>query len=320
MSDYLQFKDNLFSRDEISSHHSMWARTEVLVGCGDILYADDPHRKARFAAGCPFTKSSNMVVIGGAQYAMEKIFGVPGDQIPIPTMYDENGIGIENSTPVTDNFLTPDGVQTAIYRHGNIVQLMGIGITGTAENDITVYPVDYREKNINLNTVNADGKQVTGVMLPFRYTTEVLSASERKQYFGKKTADDGNVGYYLKRFEALPTIKHVWKTGEDVDDETLVNPDDVWENIVGLNAVESFTEIVLKISRKDVKEWFISLEQEARTRFNTIALFTGEYVRSEDPADYGDYRDVRMFSKLCIPVEYLTLAKDINILYRIYSS
>lgn len=317
MSDII-LKDK-FNFDDKTHHSGLWARTEVLVSNGDVLYADDPHRKARFATGCPFTKSSNMVVIGGAQYAMEKLFGVPGDQITIPTMYDENGIGAENSAPPTDTYQTPDGNQTIVYRHGNIIQLMGVGITGTAENDITVYPVDYREKNINLNKVNEDGKTVTGQMLPFRYTTEVLSASDRKKYFGKKVADDGNVGYYLKRFESLPTIKHVWKTGEDVDDETLVNPDDVWDNTVGLNAVETFTEIILQINRRDVKEWFINLEQENRTRINTIALFTGEYVRdASDPSDYGEYRDVRMFSKLCIPVEYLTLAKNINIIYRIY--
>lgn len=320
MSDNILLKDQMSFNDKYQTP-GLWARTEVLVGSGDLLYVDDPHRKARFAPGCPFTKSTNMVVIGGAQYAMEKLFGVPGDQITIPTMYAENGIGIEDSAAPTDSYITPDGVSHAIYRHGNIVQLMGVGITGTAENDITVYPVDYREKNINMSIVNADGKRVTGTMLPFRYTTEVLSASERKQYFGKKTASDGNVGYYLKRFEAEPTIKHIWKTGEDVDDETLVNPDDVWENITGLNAVESFTEIVLKINRKDIKEWFISLEQENRARINTIALFTGEYIRDDtDPSDYGDYRDVRLFSKLCIPVEYLTLAKDVNILYRCYSS
>lgn len=320
MSNTIYLKDQLSFNEKLQSP-GLWARTEVLVGCGDILYADDPHRKARFAPGCPFTKSTNMVVIGGGQYAMEKLFGVPGSQITIPTMYAENGIGIEDSAAPTDSYLTPDGTSTAIYRHGNKVQLMGVGITGTAENDITVYPVDYREKNINMTIVNADGKRVTGTMLPFRYTTEILSASERKQYFGKKTAEDGNIGYYLKRFESEPMIKHVWKTGEDVDDETLVNPDDVWENITGLNAVESFTEIVLKINRKDVKEWFISLEQESRTRVNTIALFTGEYIKdASDPSDYGDYRDVRLFSKLCIPTEYLTLAKDLNFLYRVYTS
>jgi hypothetical protein len=86
-------------------------------------------------------------------------------------------------------------------------------------------------------------------------------------------------------------------------------------NREGTNVVESFTEIVLKVSKKDIKEWFINLEQEDRTRINTIALFNGEYV-----PDSGDYRDVRLFSKLCINPEYLDKSKDLNIIYRVYGS
>jgi hypothetical protein len=80
-----------------------------------------------------------------------------------------------------------------------------------------------------------------------------------------------------------------------------------------MNAVESFTEIVLKVSKKDIKEWFIHLEQEDRTRINTIALFNGQY-------NNNDYRDVRLFSKLCINPEYLNLSKDLNIIYRVYGA
>ena len=91
-----------------------------------------------------------------------------------------------------------------------------------------------------------------------------------------------------------------------------------------MNAVESFTDIVLKITKKDVKEWFINLEQEERTRINTIALFTGRYISSEDIpgslSDYGDFQDVMLFSKLNIPTEYLSLNKDLNIIYRVYTS
>ena len=131
----------------------------------------------------------------------------------------------------------------------------------------------------------------------------------------------GYTAYYLKRFEADPVIKHIWKTGEDVEDETLVSSSDIWDNTTGLNAVESFTEIILKISRKDVKEWFTHLQQEDRTRVNTIALFTGRFVKDEnDPTDYGEYQDVRLFSKLNIPVEYLSLSKDLNFIYRVYGA
>ena len=76
-----------------------------------------------------------------------------------------------------------------------------------------------------------------------------------------------------------------------------------------------------KVSKKDVKEWFVNLEQEDRTRINTIALFNGRFVKNDDdPTDYGDYEDVRLFSKLNIPVEFLSLSKDLNIIYRIYGA
>ena len=127
--------------------------------------------------------------------------------------------------------------------------------------------------------------------------------------------------YYLKTFESEPVIKHIWKTGDDVDNETLVSSADVWQNNLGMNAVESFTECVLRITKKDVKEWFISIGQEDRTRITTIALFNGRFVKNtSDPGDYGDYQDVRMFSKLNIPTEYLSLTKDLNIIYRVYTN
>ena len=50
------------------------------------------------------------------------------------------------------------------------------------------------------------------------------------------------------------------------------------------------------------------------------ALFTGQYVPSTSVTDYGDFRDVRLFSKLNIPTEYLSLNKDLNIIYRVYTS
>ena len=312
IDDRLQFTDTISN-----GSHGMWARTEVIGGYGEVNI--NPLGKSTI--GETIFNQHNIVPIGGVSYVMENIFGINETQIEVPTLYEETGIGISNSTPPTETYITPDGVKSIIYRYGNFVQLFGVGITGTAENDVTIYKPDYREKAINLSKVNSDGLTVTGTILPFRYTEEMLNSNERKQYFGKKTDAEGITGYYLKKFESEPVIKHIWKTGEDVEDETLVSPSDVWTNTSGMNAVESFTEIYLKISKKDIKEWFISLEQEDRTRINTIALFTGEFVKDEnDPTDYGDYRDVKLFSKLCINPEYLNLNKDLNIIYRVYGA
>lgn len=315
----LKLKDCIKIDDKITEN-GIWATTEVIGGYGDII--DNPNGKSTL--GEVIFKTKNIVPIGGVSYMMEQMFGVKDNQIDVPTMFNDNGIGLANSGPASGtNYDIPGGQKSPLYRYGHYVQLFGVGITGTAENDITIYKPDYRENSIKLSKVNADGLTVTGTMIPFRYTQAVLNSQERLQYFGKKTNTEGITGYYLKRFENDPVIKHVWKTGEDVVDEeneVLVPSDSVWTNTAGLNTVETFTEFFLKINKKDVKEWFIDIEQEDRTRINTLALFSGQYVKGSSAADYGDYRDVKLFSKLCINPEYLNLNKDLNIIYRVYGA
>lgn len=297
---------------------TLWKRTEVIGSYEPPIR--NPYGKSSF--GEVLFVEENTVPIGGVQCGMQHIFGVKDQQIDVPTLYAENGIGLPDSGPIDDvTYLTPDGEKTPVYRYGHHVQLFGAGITGTAENDITVHPVDYREKSINMSFATSDGLTLTGLMLPLRYTAETLSQEDRRMYFGKKMDDEGITGYYLKRFESDPEIKHIWKTGDDVEEETLVSSSEVWQNDVGRNAIESFTETIFKFSKKDIKEWFAYLGQEDRCRINTIALFDGYYERNlDDPTDFGDYRDVRLFSKLNIPTEYLVLNKDLYIIYRVYGS
>ena len=321
--------------------HGLWAKTKIMGSYDDVMYDKNgipffgkkiPTGKNKLGETIfrtertkPIFSEENMVTLGGCQYAMEKLFGVKNDYIDVPTMYSKHGIGYEDSTPPSGDgytYTTPDGAKNTIYRYGHFVQLFGVGITGTAENDITVHPVDYRENDIDISKVTTDGLTLEGKMVPFRYTAEDLSSIDRRKYFGKKSDETGVISYYLKRFENPPSIKHIWKTGDDYEAEIMVSSQEIWEDTVHHNAVESFTDVVLKITKKDVKEWFTYLEQEDRSRINTIALFTGEYV--DPPAgstsDVGDYRDVRLFSKLNIPTEYLVLNKDLNIIYRVYTS
>lgn len=343
VTDKMSFTDTNNVKLPSQNYSGFWAKTKIMGSYDDILYDKNgiPFFGRKIPSGIselgetifktekskPIFTKKNMVPIGGCQYVMERIFEVSGDQFEVPTMYTSNGIGLPDSLPPTEKYKNPNGVneeKTIHYRYGHFVQLFGIGITGTAENDVTVHPVDYRENNIELNKPTTDGLTLTGTMIPFRYTSETLSQLDRKKYFGKKVFSSGETGYYLKMFEAEPKIKHIWKTGDDIEDETLVSSEDVWQPNVGMNAVESFTDIILKISKNDVKEWFINLEQEERSRINTIALFTGRYIPSSDiqgsTSDFGDFQDVRLFSKLNIPTEYLSLNKDLNIIYRVYTS
>lgn len=320
---------NLIINEKISTKETLdfpdvrgglWAKTEVIGGYGDV----DLNPTGKSSLSEEIFSTHNIVPIGGASYALQHIFGVEETQLDIPTLKSMHNIGPDDSQPVIDEiYITPDGTTTAVYRYGHFVQLFGIGITGTAENDISIYQCDYRENSINMDKVNADGLEVNGVMLPFRYTAHSLDSLENKKYFGKVTNEtNGYTSYYLKRFETNTIIKHIWKTGEDIENDVLVPSSDVWEDVSGVNAVETFAEMILKISKEDVKEYFRDyLEQPSRCRFNTIGLFSGRFVSpASNDAVYGDYEDVRLFSKLCINPEYLDLNKDLNIIYRVYAS
>lgn len=319
MEKNLKISDSIKPHDNFAIEpggNGLWARTEIIAGYGDII--KNPTGKSTL--GEEIFHGHNMVPIGGVSYVMENMFGVPENQIIIPTLYSTSGIGHSDSAVPTETYITPEGTASVIYRYGHFTQLFGVGITGTGENDVSIYDVDYRENSINITKQNPEGLTVTGLMLPFRYTTEVLDTDERKQYFGKKVDEFGITGYYLKKFEGDAVIKHIWKTGEEDDTEELVSPDDVWSVLPGANAVESFCEMYLKITKKDMKEWFIAQDQADRTRINTIALFNGQFIRDDESGADGDYRDCRMMSKLCINPEYLTLSKDLNIIYRVYGN
>lgn len=338
---------------EMKRDPTLWRKTEVLVSNGEVI--NNPKGKSTFAPGAPFTVSTNMVPWGGVQYVMEQLFGIKGD-INIPTLHDvtdetndnlshfgtyDTPVGPPNSQIITLNdtdciYTTPDSFisgkpkKTIPYRNGHVVQLFGIGVTGTAENDITVYPVNYREFSIDSTIASEDEtmQPIQGTMVPFRYSnTQLTLTSERPKYFGKVMDNNGIISYYLKTFENPPVIKHMWKLSEDdefedTNNDNLVSEEDLLINTKSLNNVETFTEIILKISKKDAKEWFAAVGQEDRARVNTIALFSGRYVTNYNGAldNDGDFEDVMLFSKLNIPVEYLTLSKDLNIIYRVYGA
>lgn len=342
LEDRISFKDNVPG----SGHPGMWSRTEVIVGYGDVH--DDGIHKAFMDD--PVYTGENTVVIGGVQYTMQKLFNIPG-AIDIPTLHSENGIGLDDNpdihvgpgevdegigfkTPLytrDDSMIDFDKIEAPMYRTGHFVQLFGVGVTGSGETDTTVYPVDYREKSINMDKEIQQNVVAEGTMYPFRYTTEDLNNSEVVKYYGKQQLriDDGTsttivgTAYYLKKFETVPKIKHIYAS-EDPDVETEIDSTDPFTSNKLSASVETFVEMKLKISNRDLKEYFIATDQANKARINTIALYSGRYVAPPDndrtSGDYGDFEDVYMFSKIIIPPEYLNLNKDINIIYRVYGS
>ena len=119
-----------------------------------------------------------------------------------------------------------------------------------------------------------------------------------------------------KQYTIQGKIIGTYGTGT-VDIEVSLTDADAWTNTTtsSTNSVESFVEMYIQINKKDLKEYFDAIDEEDKTRFNTFALYTGRYNRDAD-----DFEDVRMFSKLCINPEFMTLTKDLDFIYRIYGA
>ena len=308
----------------------LWAKTEIVAGYG-YHHEKDPF-KLSFLEEEIFEPQHNMVPVSGVQSLFQMLFGVQGP-INIDTLYTKHGIGLPDE-PLVPSFLVPvnqdieGGATTmnSMYQAGHLVQLFGLGITGTAENNITVHKVGYRETDIEMSVKTEDGI-VDAIMLPFRYTESELDPNERQLYFGKKVDEDtGKTGYYLKRFDAFPEIKHIWRSSDEQPGKKVNEVEATNTTIFDKSrddALKSLVEIHFTISEYDLKEWFTyKIDQPEHARFNTIALFDGRYSElGKSEADQcGDYCNVRVFSKLNIPTEPMSLTKDMHIIYRVYGS
>ena len=284
-------KDKFFLKDKVNGveklpvHKSgFWARTRVQGGYGlhknsaGISYLDEV-----------VFEEENMVPIGGVQYAMEMIAGVKGP-LTIPTLNDK-GIGAQGST------IEPSGGNP--YPYGQKVCLFGVGSGGAAENNLTVIEPKYYDSNIY-------------DMYPLRYTNEPLSDSDSLMYYGKKIVD-GVQAYYLKRFDSEPIIHHLFKDAPEGEDGTEIDSS-IFVDGTDLG-MESFTEYVLSVSRKDAREWFDAAGNIELARVNSVGLFTAIY-----DAELHDYANIQLFSLLNIPSEPLVLTKDMTLLYRVYGA
>lgn len=235
-------------------------------------------------------ETENQTVLGGALFTLEKIFGV---QSPLTVDYLNTFMNIANTgTPITE-----------VYPKGNVVCLFGVGTGGCGDSITSVLDVKFQEREI----IN---------MIPFRITDVPLLSEEQQQYWFKKIRTDGKTEYYLKKFELTPQIKVLWKDAEGDEDGTEV--ENGVHNSTRTESIESFVELILKVSKKDIREYFELNGNIEQTRINSIGLFTGILGTLEDGTQ--DYKQVKLFSKLNINNEMLTLAKDLTIIYRIYAS
>lgn len=234
-------------------------------------------------------ETENQIVLGGALFILEKIFNVPS---PITVDYLNNIMGIAAENPIEEK-----------YPKNTAVCLFGVGIGGCGDSSLSVVDVNFYEREIF-------------DMVPFRVTDDELNDEDKEKYWFKRKENDGRVSYFLKKFEQIPTIKVLWKDGDEDEDGSEVSSG--VHDTARTEPIETFAEMILKITKRDVREYFEINGDIETARINSIGLFTGIKQTLSDGTE--DYKQVKLFSKLNIPNEMLVNNKDMTIIYRIYTS
>lgn len=290
----LNLNDGLHTKDLLKPGKSVFYKTQVIGGYDPYV---DKSGRTRF--GETVFDQTNMVELGGALFTLQKLFGV------------ESSLSMDNLEDIMEGIKQADeGSLPANALAESTVCLFGIGIGGCGEAMNDVKDVKYFEREIK-------------DMIPFRQTAYPLSVEDQAKYWFKKSVvvnGEGTTAYYLKKFETNPVIRVLWKDGEGDEDGSEV-PSNVYETEEATTTdIETFVEMTLKISKKDVREYFTDMGNIEQCRVNSFGLFTGVRMKvNESPEEY-DYRGVRLFSKLNINNEMLLLSKDLTIVYRIYLS
>lgn len=295
MENITKLNDRLGYNDMISSKGRKPLRTKIIAGYDAFK---DKNGVTRF--GETVFETENMIVLGGSQFTLEKLFGVRSslDINYLEDIYSDAG------------FVASTIQDSVGYLPNATVCLFGVGVGGADESITSVHDVKYYERDMG----------ALGEWIPIRRTATPLTQDEVNKYHFKRTVDDNGESkteYYLKSFEESPEIKILWANGEDGEDGTEVDSDVYNTPDSDSTPIETFVEMTLKISKKDVREYFTDNGTIEQARINSIGLFSAVY--DSDPS-VADYRKVKLFSKLNINNEMLTLSKDLTIVYRIYTS
>lgn len=272
-------KDNINQKDIIKPHRIESKQGNIRT---KIIGLDTLTKEVLF-------ESTNQIVLGGAMFILEKLFNV---EAPITVDYLNNIMGIAAENPIEEK-----------YPKNTAVCLFGVGIGGCGDSSLSVVDVNFYEREIF-------------DMVPFRVTDDELNEEDQKKYWFKRKESDGRTSYFLKTFEQDPVIKVLWKDGDEDEDGSEVSSG--VHDTQRTEPIETFVELILKITKKDVREYFEINGNIEEARINSIGLFTGIKQPMSDGSE--DYKQVKLFSKLNIPNEMLVMNKDMTIIYRIYTS
>lgn len=229
----------------------------------------------------------NKVLVGGSAFTASKHWNIK-PTIWTPS-YNES-LTLENS--VNEPYIDDSGI-----RKEESIFLFCVGTDGCGAESSQVYDVDY-SKWIDPQA-----------LVPFRYqlNTNDLASYMRDKYYGRKVIGD-RIAYYFKAFESTVDFKQQYTDGIPIDENVYSS--------TKIEEIESYAEIVLKITKEDCRDWFYNTTGINDAKVNTISLCTA-WAKTIDGYTY--YQDIRPLTKLNFPNELLIdSTKAIDIIYHIY--
>lgn len=236
-------------------------------------------------------KKSNLIVLPGKIFALEKLFNVKAS-LPTPDLKTQFNVPPTNPIPQSPN-------KGPLQQKS--VCLFCVGAGGSKLEFGQVIPPNFKDTNLFR-------------MIPFRYVDpdNDLDVTEKKKYFFRYETANNKIAYFLKKFDKDPVI-NIKRAGTDIDADL---------DVENSESLEVYVEMELKIDVHDIREYFAAISPNSTDsnvpRYNEIGLVFG--VQPEDvDSDYVDYEDLRLFSKLTFNNDALdSVSKELRIVYRVY--
>ena len=322
---FIRMKDRIIAND---NHHTGGFRGEVIFGRGKhyVPYTD-PFGKQSYRTEFDEVvyKDTNIIPIGGYQFAFDKLFNIGLDNDTTLRVGDLNDdapqmkIGVPRTAYSSINY-------TAEIAGKDLTTING-GINISANNFIFGFMIGdggAREDNVTAIAPNYKSRKLFNP-IPLRMSNDTYPMAEGR-YYGKSNvySEGGNskiTSYYVKKFDdPTPHIVHAWA---DRNGSSISSPDIVDDTIFSSTStypIESYVEINISLDKFDGRGYFNTTGTTGRV--NEFALVSGWYdpfSTDEEGNKYNDYNSIRLFSHFTRPSIPLTDGDSIEAIYRLYA-
>lgn len=262
-----------------------------------------------------YADETNVMVIGGYQFALDKLLNIGLDDQSTLRVGDLNDdapqmhIGVPRSKYISDKYNAETHIGgEAVSPNGgvnlsamNFIFGFMIGDGGAREDNITVIAPNYKNRGL----FHA---------IPFRMSNDGSKIPDG-MYFGKavsaaSSTSEEITSYYVKKFSKPdPHIVHCWVT--DNANELDIVDDTVFSSTSSV-PIETYAEMNLTISEEDCRGYFRT--SDTTPRINELGLVTGWYNGQEN-----DYEHIRLQTHFCRSSITLDDGDSIEVIYRLYA-